>query len=99
MLIVMDQFTRRIIRFGIQCGGVDGPSLCRIFNEAISRQGVPRFLSIDHDPLFDIAGRANPRILEVDEIMPHVPVSHPFVERAQFGESFSSMCCSGTHET
>ena len=28
VLVVMDQFTRRIIGFGIQCGSVDGPALC-----------------------------------------------------------------------
>ena len=84
VLVVMDQFTRRIIGFGIQCSVVDGPTLCRMFNEAISRQGVPRYLSTDHDPLFEFhRWKANLRILEVDAIktVPHVPVSHPFVER------------------
>ena len=55
-----------------------------MFNAAIHGQGAPRHLSTDHDPLFE-ADRwtANLRILEIDEIktVPHVPVSHPFVER------------------
>ena len=84
VLIMMDQFTRRIVGFGIQCGDVDGPALCRMFNEAIRGQGVPQYLSTDHDPLFEYhRWKANLRILEVDEIKtaPHVPRSHPFVER------------------
>jgi hypothetical protein len=30
---------------------VDGPSLCRMFNEAIAGQSLPVRLSVDHDPL------------------------------------------------
>ena len=44
----------------------------------------PRHLSTDHDPLFEAhRWTANLRILEIDEIktVPHVPLSHPFVER------------------
>ena len=55
-----------------------------MFNEAISGRGAPRYLSTDHDPLFEFhRWKANLRILEVDEIktVPHVPLSHPFVER------------------
>ena len=55
-----------------------------MFNAAIHGQGVPRHLSTDHDPEFDAHRRiANLRILEIDEIktVPHVPFSHPFVER------------------
>jgi putative transposase len=39
---------------------------------------------MDHDPLFEAhRWTANLRILEIDEIktVPHVPLSHPFVER------------------
>jgi len=53
-------------------------------NAAIHGQGVPRHLSMDHDPLFEAhRWTANLRILEIDEIktVPHVPLSHPFVER------------------
>jgi len=84
VLVVMDQFTRRLVGFGVQCGTVTGADVCRMFNAAIRGQGVPRHLSTDHDPLFE-ANRwmANLRILEIDEIktVPHVPLSHPFVER------------------
>ena len=84
VLIVMDQFTRRIIGPGVHHGDVDGPTLCRMFNEAVRDQGPPRYLSTDHDPLFEAhRWQANLRVLEIDEIktVPYVPLSHPFVER------------------
>ena len=84
VLLVMDQFTRRIIGLGVHHGDVDGAHLCRMFNEAIRGQGTPRYLSTDHDPLFEAhRWQANLRVLEIDEIktVPHVPMSHPFVER------------------
>jgi transposase InsO family protein len=84
VLVVMDQFTRRIIGFGVQAGTVDGPSLCRMFNHAICGAGSPRYISSDNDPLFSFhRWKANLRILEATEVktVPHLPVSHPFVER------------------
>ena len=80
----MDQFTRRIIGFGIHRGIMDGWALCRMFNQAICRQSAPKYLSSDHDPLFRFhQWQANLRILDVQEIktVPYVPLSHPFVER------------------
>lgn len=47
VLVVMDQFTRRIIGFGVHAGDVDGVALCRMFNRAISGQGEPPYLSSD----------------------------------------------------
>jgi len=84
VLVVMDQFTRRIIGFGVHAGDVDGIALCCMFNKAISRRGIPKYLSSDNDPLFRYhRWKANLRILEVEEIksIPYVPLSHPFVER------------------
>jgi len=85
VLVVIDQYTRRIIGFGIQAGAVDGVALCRMFNRAIRGQGcMPKYLSSDHDPLYKFhQWQANLRILEVTEIktVPYVPLSHPFVER------------------
>lgn len=84
VLVVMDQFTRRLVGFGVHHGPVDVPNLCRMFNTAIHGQGAPRRLSTDHDPLFEVhRWKANLRLLEVDEIktVPDVPLSHPFVER------------------
>ena len=84
LLVVMDQCTRRIIGLGVQHGDVDGPKLCRMFNEAIRGQRTPRHLSTDHNPLFEAhRSQAHLRVLEIDEIktVPYVPLSHPFVER------------------
>ena len=84
VLVVMDQFTRRVIGFGVQAGNVDSRALCRMFNRAIADQGQPQYLSSDHDPLFQFhQWQANLRILDVKEIktIPYVPISHPFVER------------------
>ena len=36
VMVVMDQFTRRIIGFAVQAGAVDGPAICRMFNHAIA---------------------------------------------------------------
>jgi transposase InsO family protein len=80
----MDQYTRRIIGFAVRAGNLDGPTLCRMFNDATSRQGWPKYISSDNDPLFQYhRWKANLRVLEIEEIksLPHVPISHPFVER------------------
>lgn len=84
VLVVMDQFTRRLIGVGVHRGAATGADLCRMFNVAIHERGIPRHLSTDHDPLFEAhRWRAHLRILEIDErkTVPHVPWSHPFVER------------------
>jgi len=84
VLVVMDHYTRRIIGFGIQARIVDGLALCRMFNQAIRGQSVPKYLSSDHDPLYRFhQGQANLRVLGVREIktVPYVPLSHPFIER------------------
>jgi transposase InsO family protein len=52
VMVVMDQYTRRIIGFAVQAGNVDGPALCRIFNDATSRQGSSKYISSDNDLLF-----------------------------------------------
>src|SRR5262249_41177600 len=84
VLVVMDQYTRRIIGFGIHAGIVDGRALCRMFNRAIRWQTASQYLSSDHDPLYRFhQWQANLRVLGVTEIktVPFVPLSHPFVER------------------
>jgi putative transposase len=84
VLVVMDQFTRRIIGFGVHPGIVDGPALCRMFRRAIRSAALPQYLSSDHDPLYRFhQWQANLRVLEVTEIktVPYAPLSHPFVER------------------
>lgn len=84
ILVVMDQYTRRIIGFAVHAGDIDGSVLLRLFNNATSGQGWPKRISTDNDPLFRYhRWKANLRILEIEEIksLPYVPISHPFVER------------------
>ncbi len=84
VLVVMDQFSRRIIGFAVHVGNVDGLSLCRMFNRVISRHALARYLSTDHDPLFRYhRWQANLRVLDIEPVktVPYVPLSHPFVER------------------
>jgi putative transposase len=85
VLVVMDQFTRRIIGFGVHEGTLNGVALCKMFNRAIRGQlCMPKYISSDNDPLYRFhQWQANLRILEVTEIksIPYVPLSHPFVER------------------
>jgi putative transposase len=84
ILVVMDQYTRRIIGFGLHAGAVDGNALCQMFNHAIRGQrSIPKYLSSDNDPLYRFhQWQANLRILGVAEIktVPYVPLSHPIVE-------------------
>jgi len=49
VLVIMDQFTRRITGFGVHAGDVDGAALCCMFNTAISTQSIPHHLSSDND--------------------------------------------------
>ena len=80
----MDQYTRRIIGFGVHAGNVDGPALCRMFSKAGSAQGWTERISSDNDPLFQYnRWKANLRVLKIEEVksLRYVPMSHPFVER------------------
>ncbi len=84
VMVVMDQYTRRIIGFAVHAGVIDGPTVCRMFNSIIGSSMGPQYLSSDNDPLFQFRQwNANLRILELMEVktVPYVPLSHPFVER------------------
>jgi putative transposase len=84
VLVVMNQWTRRIVGFGVDRGVVDGVALCQMFNRATRRQSPPKYLSSDHDPLYRFhQWHPNLRILDVKGIktVPYAPLSHPFVER------------------
>jgi putative transposase len=68
----------------VHAGNVDGPTVCRMFNDATAGQDWPERLSADNDPLFQYhRWKANLRVLEIEETksLPHVPMSHPFVEQ------------------
>ena len=84
VMVVMDQFSRRIVGFAVHAGTLDGPTVCRMFNSIVSGLTAPRYLSSDNDPLFLFhQWSANLRILDVMEVktVPYIPLSHPFVER------------------
>lgn len=84
VLVVMDQWSRTIIGFGVHAGPVNEPILCRLFNQAISGTTTPDYISMDHDPLFKFhRWKANLCILYIEEIktIPFTPISYPFVER------------------
>ena len=79
VLVVMDQWTRRIVGFGVHRGVVDGVALCQMFNRATRGQSPPTYLSSDHDPLYRFhQWQANLRILDVKAIktVPYAPLSH-----------------------
>ena len=46
VLVVMDQFTRRLVGFGVHGGAPTAAEICRMFNTAIRGQGLP--LSLIH---------------------------------------------------
>lgn len=84
VMVVMDQFTRRIIGFAVKRGDCNGEDICRMFAQIASNNPMPKYLSSDHDPLFTYKQwKANLRIMEIKEIktVPYIPLSQPFVER------------------
>jgi putative transposase len=84
VLVVMGQFTRRIIGFGVHSGRVHGVALCRIFIERFAGTVCQNTSARTIIRCIDSTnGRLNLRVLEVTEIktVPYVPLSHPFVER------------------
>ncbi len=80
----MDIWSRRLIGFSVHKGPVDGPTLCRMFNQIIARKNIPHYISTDNDPLYQFhRWKTNLRILEIEEVksIPFIPISHPYIER------------------
>ena len=78
VMAVIDVFSRRFIGFAVERGDIDGPIVCRMFNRASATQGLPKYLSTDHDPLFRFhRWLANLRVLEIKEVksVRYTPVS------------------------
>jgi len=83
VMIVMDQYSRRIIGFAVKAGSLSGMDIAMMFLETMG-ETIPTFLSTDNDPLFKstmwqfvIYGlELNPLKSE-----PRKPWTHPFVER------------------
>ncbi len=44
MMVVMDQFSRKMIGLAVHPGILDGPTVCRLFNQIISGQALPKYL-------------------------------------------------------
>ena len=83
-MVIMDQFTRRIIGYAVHKGDCDGIDYCRMFNEIKAGKSPPKRLSSDNDPLFEFSRwGSNLRVIDVKEIksIPATPTSHPFIER------------------
>ena len=83
-MVVMDNWSRKIIGFVVTPSTVTGESLCGMFNKILSSGKMPKRLVHDHDPLFRfIRWTRNMDILEIEQIwsVPFFPLSDPFVER------------------
>jgi len=52
VIVVMDQFSRRIIGFAVHAGHLDGAAVCCMFNQIIAGKQLSIYLSSDNDPLF-----------------------------------------------
>jgi transposase InsO family protein len=84
VMVIMDQFTRRIIGIATHAGYVDGIALCCMFNKIIAGKKSPKYLSMDNDPLFNFhRWKVNLRVVEIKEIksVPYAPRTHTFIER------------------
>ena len=89
VMVVMDQFTRRIVGFAVCCGSPDGPTVCRMLRHVIPGSAPPTYLSSDHDPLFEYhlpsargPGIATPASLHPSNIAPHLrPLSSTDITR------------------
>ncbi len=84
VLVVMNVWNRKLVGLSVNSGSVDGPTLCRMFNQIIGKNNLPQYISTDNDPLFQFhRWKANLRILEIEEVksIPFTPISHPYVER------------------
>jgi len=82
VMVLMDQYTRRVIGFAINAGPVDGVTLCCMFNEIISGKNLPKYLSSDNDPILQFhRWKANLRILDIEVIksLSYAPMSHPLM--------------------
>ncbi len=85
VMVIIDQFSRRIIGFSVFAGDPFGTDVCHMFNKIVFKKPFPKYLSSDNDPLFLYhRWKANLRILDIEEIksVAYTPESHPFIERA-----------------
>jgi len=83
-MVVMDQFSRRIIGFSVCKGAMKAEDLCIMFFNIVSDKALPKRIRTDNDPLFEsLIWKINLSEWGIDELksVPSIPWSHPFVER------------------
>ncbi len=67
VMLVMDQFSRRVVGLAVHSGNLDGVAVCCMFIMIIAKKILPKRLSSDNDSLFRFhQWQANLRILEID---------------------------------
>jgi len=84
VLVVMDQYSRKLIGISAHKGSVDCPAMCLMFARITRDLTMPKYLSFDNDPIFRFRQwKRNLRLWEITPIrsVPISPVSHPFIER------------------
>ena len=85
-MLVIDQYTRRIIGFSVSKESYDGVAACCMFNKILGLSiTMPKYLVTDNDPVFQYeCWGANLRVAWIKEVksIPDIPISNPFVERA-----------------
>jgi transposase InsO family protein len=52
VMVVMDQYSRSIVGYGVHAGTLNGEIVSQMFNTITAGRVVPKYLSTDHDPLF-----------------------------------------------
>ncbi|MEZ4742768.1 MAG: hypothetical protein R3B45_10020 [Bdellovibrionota bacterium] len=52
IMLVMDQYTRKIVGFAVHESSLTGESICFMFNKIIAGKTPPKYLSSDNDPFF-----------------------------------------------
>ena len=84
IMVIMDQYSRRIIGFAVHRGDFGGEVLCSMFREIVSNIPTPKYLSLDNDPLYRFdrwAPELESMMINPIYSIPLTPISHPFVER------------------
>jgi len=86
IMLVMDQFSRKIIGYAVvKTKGLTGWNVCFMFNKVMGAKPPLKRMSNDRYPLFRLHRWVeNMEMLDIEEIrsVPFTPTSHPFVERA-----------------
>ena len=80
-MVIMNQFSRRIIGFVVHRGEVGGEALCSMFREIISNIPTPKYLSSDNDPLYHLdrwASQLEAMMINPIYSIPLTPISQEY---------------------